>query len=473
VGGRLLVLASTAILARLLSPSDFGLVALALMFMTLLDTVSDLGVGKALVIVGEDAVLERAETVFAISVAMGAVLTLVTAALGPVAAAFFHESELVAMFPVLGANFLLRSLGLTHYALAQKRIDFRSRTVAEGADVVLRGLTGIGLALAGAGAWSLVVGYLVGTAALTVTLWVLIPWRPKLRPRRAHVPGLLRFGGTLTAVDVATAVTLNVDYLFVGRVLGTNALGLYTLGFRLPELLIINLAIVASDVLFPAYAALGKEGIGRAYTSTLQYSLMIGLPLTAGLIVLAEPSILVLFGDRWRGAIDAMQVLALYGLSGTIGIPPGTAYKAIGRADVLLKLEIPRAGLLIGALFIFADEGIVAVAACQASVGMLFEVVSNCLAPRLLGVTPTRILAAVWRPLTATTGLVVVLLAVELLIQPHLLALITGILLGGTTYICLLWLVARDALRRLWETAFPRPAPAGDLLAVRETDVIA
>ena len=158
IGGQVLVLVSTAILARLLSPADFGLVALALVFILLLDTISDLGLSPALVISTEEELRERANTVFGSTIVLGLVLAALTAALAPLAAAFFDQPDLAPLLAVLGLTFVLRSLGATHYALAQKRLDFRPRTVAEVTGVCARGAIGIALALAGFGPWSLVVG---------------------------------------------------------------------------------------------------------------------------------------------------------------------------------------------------------------------------------------------------------------------------------------------------------------------------
>lgn len=165
VGGRLLVLVSTAILARLLAPREFGLVATALIAITLLQTASDLGVTQALILGDEEQALARADTAFGFSVLLGIGLTGATAAISPLVAAFFHEPAVGVLLPVLGLNFLISSLGATHYALAQKRIEFRSRTFAEFAEVIVRGITGIALAVAGFGAWSLV---LAGAGMATV-----------------------------------------------------------------------------------------------------------------------------------------------------------------------------------------------------------------------------------------------------------------------------------------------------------------
>jgi lipopolysaccharide exporter len=465
VGGRALVLVSTAILARLLDPAEFGLVALALIFTALLESVADLGVGQALIVLRGDEEEERhrAETAFAVSVALGALLTLAAIAVAPLAALLFDQPELTGLLAVLGTNFLLRSLGSTHYALAQKRMDFRARTVAELADVVVRGLTGIALALAGAGAWSLVIGYLVGTATLTVALWVLVPWRPRLRPRRADVRQLVGFGGTLSAVSVIGAIVGNADYAFIGRVLGPASLGLYTLGFRLPELIVINLAIVAGEVLFPAFAAVDRDALGHAFLVSLRYTLMVALPAGALLAALAEPLTLAAFGGRWHGSIAPMQVLTVYALGVVVGIPAGTAYKAVGRADVLLKLAVPRGILLVAAIAVFVDRGIVAVAACQAAVAALFAAIGIALASRLLGVGFGRLWAAGRAAVVATGAMLGAMVPIEAAIDSPWPALLAGGAAGTLTYLAALWVLDRDSILRIRDMALPGrgPAPEG------------
>lgn len=473
VGGRLLVLVSTAILARVLTPREFGIVALALLAMTFFETVKDFGLTQALVAAPDERVLERAETVFVSSIAVGAALSALVAAVSPLAAAFFDEPQLLQIIPVLGLNFLVRSLGSTHYALAQKRLDFRARTVAELADAVVRGLTGIALALAGAGVWSLVIGYVVGTAVLAGSLWLLVPWRPALRPKREHLPSLLRFGGPLTGVDALSAVTANADYLFVGKVLGAATLGLYTLAFRLPELIVVNLSTVAGQVLFPAFTHVDRTALADAYLVAFRYMLMLSLPLTAAMVIMAEPLVAALFGPQWSGAVAPMQVLALYALAVTVGIPAGTAYKAIGRADVLLKLALPRTALLIGAVAVFVDDGIVAVAGCQAAVAALFSVVGLLLASRLLRVRLRRLVAAMAPTLIATAGMAVALALVSEGVAALWATLIVAAVAGAAVYLGLLWLVARDAVLELLARLRGAQPVASDLAVSRETDVIA
>lgn len=460
VGGRILVLVSIAILARLLTPSEFGLVAFALTVTALLDTVADLGVSQALIVVKDDEVHAKADTAWTLSVILGTVLTAITAALGPVAAAFFDEPALKVLLPLLGANFLIRALGVTHFALAQKQIDFRTRTAAEMADVIVRGAVGIGLALWGAGAYSLVWGYLAGSAALTLTLWALVPWRPSPRLRRRDLGSLLRFGGGLTVLDILSAFLANIDYIFVGRVLGKTKLGLYTLGFRLPELIIVNVSVVAGLVLFPAFAGIDRRELSDAFLTSLRYLLMLCVPLAVGLALLAEPVVLLAFGDQWEESVAVMQVLTLYAFAVTVGIPAGTAYKSIGRVDVLIKLAVPRALVAAGAIALFVDQGIVAVAACQAGVAALFSMIGIIFAARLLETRPRRICSVVWPPLVAGAVLAAVVTLVTVAVEDRYATLVVAAAAGAVTYLGTLWLIAPAAVRKLWHTAFPGRAPS-------------
>lgn len=462
VGGRALVLVSTAILARLLTPADFGLVALAVVFMTFLDSVRDLGLTQALIGSADDELEEQTQTVFMGTVAIGGALALCAAAIGPLASGFFGQAELALIIPILAGNFFLQALGATHDALAKKALDYRARTFAEFADVVLRGAFGIGLALAGAGVWSLVVGYVLGTVARDVALWVQIPWRPSLTFPRTHLRRLVRFGGVLTLVDISAAVGSNIDYLFVGRMLGANSLGLYTIGFRLPELLILNLAIVAGDVLFPAYAALDRARLQEGFLVSLRYIAVLVLPMAIALMVLARPTVLTLFGDKFVGSVEVMRLLALYAVLAAVNIPAGTIYKVTGRGGVLLYTAVPYVLVLIAALALVADRGIVAVALVLVSCQGLLAAISLVIASRMLDIRLRRVWGAVQAPILATAAMGLAMLPVARFVDPPAVALVLGGLVGGAVYLGAITLLDRELLVRLKAMVMPGRATAPD-----------
>jgi O-antigen/teichoic acid export membrane protein len=258
--------------------------------------------------------------------------------------------------------------------------------------------------------------------------------------------------------------------VFVGRVLGTSALGLYTLGFRLPEMLIVSLAVVAGRVLFPAFASVDRDDLGRAFLVSTRYAAIVALPLAVGLAVLAEPFVLTLFGESWEGSVDCMRVLSLYALAVAIGIPAGIAYKATGQAGILLKLAVPRTALVIGSIALFVDEGIVAVAACQAAVAGLFAIIGLAIASRMLAVRPRELASALLPPTAAAAAMGLVTFAVSGAVEAPWVALVAGIAAAIPTYAGALWVLAPDAIRDLrWRVAHAAAAPQGAGDAARTT----
>ena len=462
VGGRGVVLVSTAILARLLTPADFGVVALALVFMGFMETLQDLGLTQALIVSSPAEEPAQAQTTFIWTVTIGGILAIAVSALAPLIAEFFGHSTLRAMIPVLALSFFIESLGATHESLARKRLDYRIRTFAEGANVLTRGATSIALALAGFGAWSLVLGYLIGTTARTATLWALVSFRPRLRFSREHLGKLARLGGVLTVVDAGVGLGQNLDYLFIGRVLGAASLGLYTIGFRLPELLIMNIAVVAANVLFPAFSALEEESRESGFLLSLRYLSAIVFPLGLGLALLANPLVLALFGPKWHGSIAVTQILAAYAVLSTLNTPAGTIYKVSGRASILLAVIVPYLIVLFLALLIFADQGIVAVALCLTASVAIAATVSIAIAGKILAIRYRRIGGVMAAPLAAALGMGAVVFPISQLLERPWPTLLTAGAAGMAAYALLLRLLAPDIPHRLLGNViarFSRRAP--------------
>ncbi len=402
-----------------------------------------------MIVVPDERLAAAAQTAFWGSVALGGALSLATALLAPLAAGFFDEPLLRGLLAVLGLNFLLRSFGATHLALARRALDFRSRTIAETGDVFTRGVVSVALALAGFGPWSLVLGYLAGTCAALVAIWWRVHWRPRWRPTTTHLRSMLRFGGLLTMVDVGQAFAHEIDYLFIGRVLGAASLGQYAIAFRLPELLIINLAIVAGVVLFPAYAKLDPARLADAFLVSLRYTALLVLPVAVGLGLLASPIVLTLFGDQWKPAIPVMQVLCAYAVVVTMNVPAGTVYKVTGRAWILIAFTVPYVALLAAALVVFTPHGILAVAATMAGMQGVFSIAGWAVATRILGVSVRTVVATLAGPVAAALTMVVPLLLVGRLDTPPVVTLVLAVPLAGAAYLLGLRLFATDAIERL------------------------
>jgi PST family polysaccharide transporter len=456
VGLRLMTLLATAILTRLLTPKDFGVVAVATTLMAFLDVLRSLGVSQALVIAPDGEVSEQADSAFALSVGLGVALSLIAAALGPAAAKFFHEPQLVAVMPVLGSTFFFLSLSSTHYALAMRSIDFRSRTAAELVDGSVRGVVGIALALSGLGVWSLVLGYVAGNIAMTIILWQLVPWRPR-RPRgRRHLRTLLSFGGYITGIGVMSAFLTQFDNLVVGRILGAKELGYYSIATKIPGLFILNIAIVAGQVLFPAFAKLEADSLRRGIITSFRYVATVVFPLTAFLIVLAEPVTIGVFGPKWYGAVEAARVLCLWAAMSPISMVCGNAFMSRGRAKLLFLLAIPQAVALVIGSLLAAPHGIVAVSWVQAGIAIVAQIVTLVIARRMFELSLRSLLGAFAPPLLASAGLAGVLVVILLLISAPWPTIIAGAAAGGLVYLALLHVLAPDLLPGIRQLAFAR-----------------
>ena len=363
---------------------------------------------------------------------------------------------MLALLAVLGINLPLRALGLTHYALAQRSLDFRSTTLAEIAEAVVRGAVGVGLAFAGRGAWSLVFGYLGGTLVWTILLWTLVRWRPTGHPAWGDVPLLLRFGGLVALDGLIGSAMGYADNVFVGRVLGPAALGKYIVGYRLPEMLISEVVAAAGMVLFPGFAVLDRSALRRAVIATCRYTFLLGFPIAVALITLAHPLVSALFGSRWRGAAPVIQILTI----AFVGLPMsrvmGSAYLATKRVDVLLKLAVPQGLLLVALLAIFTKHGIAAAAGCQAVARGAFIPIGLYVSTRVLGLRLRELWGAFWPAVLASAGMAAVILPIERSITSPWAALGISCVVGGAVYLGLAWLLAAESLRQLWRLARAR-----------------
>lgn len=367
--GKGLSFVSLVVLARLLAPEEFGLFAFAILFLTYLDTVGDLGTGMALIHwPGRRA--DAAQITFVVSLGMGAVLFLLTQLLAPTVAAFFESPSGEPILRVLGVSLLIKGLGNTHDALCRKGLRFKARVVPEVALAGLKAVVAVTLAWAGFGVWSLVWGQVIGVTAWTLVLWRIVPWRPRWRWPAETARSMFAYGRNIVAVNVLAAVIHHFDAVVVGRWLGVAALGFYQVAYRVPEMAITLLVRQIGTVLFPVFSAIHAAGrsLGAGYLRALRYVSLLTLPVVAGLVVLAEPLVLVVFGEKWAPAVPILQALAIYTGLRSLGSHAGDVLKANGRPGLLAALGLLKAALLVPVLIWVARGGAVAVAAGMAGV---------------------------------------------------------------------------------------------------------
>ncbi|MCP5101289.1 MAG: oligosaccharide flippase family protein, partial [Chloroflexi bacterium] len=326
----------------------------------------------------------------------------------------------------------------------------RRKFIPDVTKMTSKGLTSIILALLGFGFWSMVVGQIVGAIVLVIAYWVTLSFRPQFRFERKLVRPLLSYGSGIVALNAVAILLTNADYLFVGRFLGAAALGVYTLAFRIPDMLIIQFCTVVGKVLFPVYAKMrnSKQSLQNAFLMTMRYVSLITVPLGLGMALVAEPFVLTFFTEKWAEAIPVMRAIAIYALLFSLAYNAGSVYKAEGRPMLLTKLALIRAAMLMPALW-WAATGpgtIAAVGWTHAAVAFIAGTMNLVVAGRILD-TPFSKIVATLRPaliggIVMSIGVTAVLITTASLIP--LLQLILAVAVGGGLYLGFLWISEQE-----------------------------
>lgn len=450
--GKGMVFITTAILARFLTPDDFGTVAFATIAVTYLSILKDLGLGPAL-IQRRQHIEEAASTVFTLNLLLGTVLTLIGLAAAPLVAAFFHEPLITPILRWLSLTFVLNALGAIHLVRLQRELEFRLKLIPDLGRAVVKGGVSIGLALAGYGVWALVIGQLAGVVAGVILSWIVFPWWPRLAIDMKLARRLLNYGLSLVGVDALTVATDNLDYLIIGYAFGNTALGIYTLAFRLPELLVLNPLWVMAAAIFPAYATVQDqpEVLRRGFLVTMRFVTILTVPLALGLVLAADPLVRIAFGEQWLDAIPIVSILALFVLVRAISFNAGDVYKAVGRPDVLVKLEVLNMVVLVPALWLGSYYGLIGVAGGHLLASLVRTGADLIVASRFVKIGLKEILLQL-KP-SILGGLALVLLALPGLYLTTtampMVRLIVITLSGTAGYLTILWLLERESLLRM------------------------
>ena len=427
------VLVTTVLLARLLSPEEYGLVAFALVLMAYAEAIADAGVAQALVYLPRRAAFTRAALL--LSVVSGCLLAVLVLAAAPAVADFFGHADVAPLVRLLALSLLAASLGAVPEALLRRELRFPRLTTAMVIRAVVTGAVTIGLALDGWGAWSLAWGTVAGSMSYTLSVWALLPERRQVqfwRAGRADVRAVLGYGTPVAGSSMLAKLIFDVDYLIVGALLGAQALGYYTLAFRMPELLIINVFFVIATVTFPLYARARRDPdrLRGGYLQSVRIQSLYGICAGVGLAVVAPYLVPVLFGSAWARAITPLVLLALYAAVRSVGAGANEVYKALGRPGLSVLLSLARLVILVPVLIVASRWGIDGIAAAQLLVAVVFAVGMQTLAARVMHLRPADLVRATAPALVC--GLAIGFVGVTLLVlQPSpLIGLIVGVPAG-------------------------------------------
>ena len=341
-------LVSLMVMARLLGPKEYGLVGMVTAFTGVLILFRDFGLSAAAIqqpVVTE----EQKSTLFWINVLVGAGLVLVTIAMAPFIAAFYHEPRLIKVASALGCSFILNAAGIQHGALLQREMRFTAMAVVSITGLVVSTAVGIGGAMAGYGYWALVAMTLTQPLLTTIGFWLATAWVPGPPRRGVGIRSMMHFGGTVTLNGLVVYIASNFEKVLLGRYWGADALGIYGRAFQLVNIPTSNLNSAAGEVAFSALSRVQDDPPRLKSYFLKGYSLVLAMtmPMTAACALFADDMITIFLGPKWKAAAPIFRLLAPTILVFAIANPLSWLVMSLGLVKRALKMGLVIAPILI------------------------------------------------------------------------------------------------------------------------------
>jgi PST family polysaccharide transporter len=361
--GFLIQSVATVVLARLLTPADFGLVAMVTAITGLGQAFADLGLSEA-TIQNQELNYDQVSTLFWINVAIGLTLMLVTVALAPVLGWFYREPRLRDITFLVSLTFLIGGLRVQHDALLKRQMRFLSLALRDVVAYAIAVPVAIIMAWRGAGYWAIVALPLILNFTCMALSWLLVRWIPGLPRRGAKVGSMVAFGGNVAASYVIITVNRSADSVLIGWHWGAHPLGLYSRAYNLLMLPVRQLSTPARSVAVPTFSRLQNdpERLARYYLRVANLIMWITTPVFGFLFVAAEPVIVLVLGHQWREAAPVFQLLAISALGQLLFESTLWLFVSRGQSGRLFKLLLVISPIIVGSFVIGLPFGIKGVA---------------------------------------------------------------------------------------------------------------
>lgn len=396
-------LAASMILARHLSPADFGIAAMAFLARDFIWRVGALGMGAG-VVAKKDLTQEDLSTAFWTDGTVRLGLFALSFAAAPLVGLFFGAPDVVWVFRAVSVTFLLSAASSVSGTLLYRRMHLGRQETIFAVGVTVESAAAVTLACTTQLAyWSLVIAMLVGSV-LTHGLTILAArWRPSFHFSRKSFRFQFRFGAYGLAGSIFEFLEDNIDYLVVGRLWGQGILGLYEFAFRIPTLLHTRLVRPAAGVIFPslARAQTDRDLVIRGFMKATRLSALMVWPMLAALGALAYPVVLVMWGDQWRAIVPWLQILCVVAAMNSLSTCASPVFMAIHRPDMPLKLQVPKCLAAFAAVATAGHYwGVTGVAWAMAAMSLYYFVLAYAVC-RMSGASYARLLGSLSAPTAA------------------------------------------------------------------------
>lgn len=432
----------SVVMARLLTPEIFGLMGLAQTATSAIDTFTRPGIGEAL-IVRQQSFDEARGTGFTLLVLRGVLLAMVLALAAPWVAKFYGTDELTPMLQVLSLVFVLGSLQNINVFEKRRELEFRQLTYLSQATAWVSMIVTIGATVWLRNVWALVIGQIASVAIGALLSYWIIAGSFRFTFNAAIARELLSYGKFITGASMVLFVASQLDLVLIGKLLGAEQLGFYALAFTATQLVTTSLSKAASAIMMPAYSKLKSDlpALKRAFLRTVSLVMLVILPTTAGMILVAAPLVEVVYGEMWLPAVEPVRLLAVFGLFMSLVALSGYLFQGMGVPSVAFKLGILRLTIIAILLVPMIRQYGISGAAITVTIGIVVQwLLGLYFLRKLVAVSALEMWHAVRRPFASTLAMAVVVGSLSAAIDGSTAMGLAALVLAGVgTYVALSW----------------------------------
>ncbi len=359
IGAQGVNLIVSIVLARILAPEEYGVVALVTIFITISNVFIEQGFGTALV-QKKDADDLDFSSVFYCNVVLSIILYIIIFLLAPVIAKFYNNMQIIVILRVLAITVLISGVKSVQNAYVSRKMIFKKFFICTSIGTIFSAVIGIWMAYKGYGVWALVVQQLTNNLVDTIMLWITVKWKPIARISFNRIKRLFGFGWKMLCSGLIDSIYNELYGLAIGKIYTPEQLAYYNRANQFPNIITVNINGSISSVMLPALAneQENKQKLKEMMQKSIKLSSFLLFPMMFGLVAVAEPLVKIILTDKWLEAIPLMQLLCFSYALWPIHTINLQAISAMGRSDIFLKLEIIKKIIGIVALAISFKLGI-------------------------------------------------------------------------------------------------------------------
>lgn len=452
-GAQIVSFIVSIVIARLLSPSDYGVVALITVFIAILQVFVDSGLGNAL-IQKKNADNIDFSTVFFVNIIFCFILYCLLFIASPHIAKFYGDSSITAYMRVLGFTIIISGVKNIQQAYVSKNMLFKKFFFSTIGGTIIAGVIGIIMALKDFGTWALVAQQVTNLTIDTLILWVTVKWRPICAFSFNRLKGLFNFGWKLLVASLLETLYTNVRQLIIGKLYSPSELAQYNRGYQFPNLVVYNVNASIDSVLLPAMSQSQDDRriVKEMTRKSIKMSTFIMAPLMLGLAATGTSLVGLLLTDKWLPSVSFMRIFCIALMFQPIHTANLNAIKAMGRSDLFLKLEIIKKVIGITALVLTMFISVEALAYSFLLTSLISQLVNSWPNKKLLNYGYLEQLKDILPALSLAAVMGILIYPVQLLGMSYVITLGIQIILGAVIYLVGSIIFKLDSFLYLWRT---------------------